>query len=213
MASESSKTKKTKQEKAIDSIMALLSLIILLYSVLILLSGTQYSGIIKVALGILAALLALVVISMIGDMGREKKLRSVFVLYAPEDLAFVSKLYNALKVAPYRVIWDKREIHVGDHIEEKRDRLLEESEDVIFVISRSSTSADSPNQDLTKALQLSKRILPVLIDDAKIPSDLSEIMYADFRTSFDDGYFSLRAALKAKHEIKVPAPPEKAAPA
>ncbi|MFD2114026.1 toll/interleukin-1 receptor domain-containing protein [Thiorhodococcus fuscus] len=204
--------KKSKPLKAIDSIIMLMILMAFFYAALVFLSGTDYANLIQGVLGILAALIGLIILSAFSDMKVKKRPRKVFILYSEEDLDFVSKLYKALKVTPYRILWDRKEIKVGDNIMETLERILNESDDVIFVVSKHSAESDESKMSLEKARNQNKRILPVLIDDSELPEEIQEIMFADFRESFDDGYFSLRDALKTtSQQNKQVAPPSRKA--
>lgn len=196
---------KPKHTKIADVITAILILGALLYSALAVLSDRHVIAGVEVALGLLALVGVLAVIAILLKAMRKSAAHKVFIHYSEEDLPFVSKLYNALKVTPYKILWDKKEIQVGDHIEDKQRQLLEESDDIILVISSTSASSDSTRAAIETATERSQRILPVLIDDVEIPEALEEIKFADFRASFDDGYFSLRDALKAERP-KEPTP-------
>jgi len=204
--------KKSKPLKAIDSIITLMILMAFFYAALVFLSGTNYADLIQGVIGILAALIVLIILSAFSDTRRRKKPRRVFILYSEEDLDFVSKLYKALKVTPYRILWDRKEIKVGDNVIETLERMQNESDDFIFVISKHSVDSDETKMSLETARNQNKRILPVLIDDSELPEELQEIMFADFRESFDDGYFSLRDALKTTNQQNKPvAPPRRKA--
>lgn len=201
--------KKAKSDRTIDAIIFLMIFIAFILSAIAFLSDENYTTSIEVLLTILGIATGTAIISLLTQANRGRKIRKVFIIYSQEDTNFVSRLYNALKVTPYKILWDKKEIKVGDNIEEKLDRLLLESDDTIFVISESSMSPDFPKEGLTKAAKLKKRILPVLIDHSEPPEELKEIMFADFRSSFDDGYFSLRDALKAKPQDDATPQPDK----
>ncbi|NEV61200.1 toll/interleukin-1 receptor domain-containing protein [Thiorhodococcus minor] len=204
---------KPKHNKIADVITAILILAALLYSAVGFLSDRHLAAGVEIALGLLALVGVIAIIAMLLRAIGRKEAHKVFILYSDEDLAFVSKLYKALKITPYTILWDKKEIQVGDHIEEKQRQLLEESDDVIVVISTRSADSDWPESAIVKAIKLKKRILPVLIDDTEIPDALNALMFADFRASFDDGYFSLRDALKAERpEDPTPPSERKAAP-
>ncbi len=188
---------KPKQTLTLNVTTIFLILVALLYLAIVLLTEQSYIAGVNLAFGSAVIIILVIMILTFVVSGRNNKVRKVYLLYAQEDLSFVAELYKALKIAPYRIIWDQKAIQVGDHIEAKRNQLFKESDDIVVVISKHSLSSEESRAAISKAINLNKRILPVLIDDSELPDELKEIKYADFRASFDDGYFSLRWALKA----------------
>jgi hypothetical protein len=188
--------KKQEQPWVTEFVAVILGLMLVFYLALIFLAGVDYAAglelIFTILLGI--GLLMLVGVGLAALRGDEP--RKIFILYDGQDARFVSKLYDALKVAPVRILWDKKEVQVGDNVEEKLKELFDSSSDVIFVLSRHSTGAAWTEQAIAKAIKKNKRIFPVSIDDAEPPEALQGIKAADFRLSFDDGYLSLREALR-----------------
>ena len=181
---------------------AIYVLVAALFAALVFLSQRHYTDGIELLLGALAALAGLLMLALIIGHKGKQVVRKIYILYAPQDTPFVAKLYEAMRITPYRMLWDKKEVRVGDHIEARKRQLLAESTDVIFVISKHSAPSDWSKPEIGKIARLNKRIFPVLIDDSELPEELREIMFADFRSSFDDGYFSLRDALKANRYDK-----------
>ncbi|EXJ14736.1 TIR protein [Imhoffiella purpurea] len=171
-------------------------LLAVLCALLIFLSEHNYMDGLDTLLMVVGAASGLILVSSVIGSRSSKVVRKVFILYAPEDTEFVSKLYEALKISPYRILWDKKEVKVGDHIEKKTNQLLASSSDVIFVISSHSTNPEWFEPAFAKVAEQNKRLLPVLIDDSEPPEALKEFMFADFRESFDDGYLSLRDSLR-----------------
>lgn len=198
--------KKQDQPTGSELIPVILGLMVVFYLALVFLGGVDYVASLMLVLYVLAGLVAVMVIWLgVATLGKSD-IRKVFILYDRENARFVSKLYEALKTAPLRILWDKQEVQVGDNTEEKLKELFDSSSDIIFVVSHQSVAASWAEPAIAKAMRKNKRIFPALLDDAEPPEALQGIKAADFRHSFDDGYFSLREALKTRRE-ETPRPP------
>lgn len=204
--------KKKQQPIVTDFIIVILGLMVVLYLTLVFLGGMDYATSFQIVLYALAGLAGLTLFGLLVTSLRGNEPPKIFILYDAKNAAFVAKLYDALKMAPVRVLWDKQEVQVGDNIEEKLKELFDSSSDIIFVLSHQSVAASWVEPAIAKALRKNKRIFPVQLDDAELPEALQGIKAADFRHSFDDGYFSLREALKNRRTEPPPAPPPSSAP-
>jgi hypothetical protein len=196
--------KKKEQPIVGDFIAVILGLMVVLYLALVFLGEVDYAAAFQIVLYVLAGLAALMAFGLLLALLRNDDIRKIFILYDAQNARFVSKLYEALKMTPFKILWDKREVQVGDNIEEKLKELFDSSSDIVFVISHQSVASNWAELAIAKALKKNKRIFPVLVDDAEPPEALQGIKAADFRQSFDDGYFSLREALQTRREEMPP---------
>lgn len=179
-----------------ELIAVLLGLMSVFFLALVFLGGIDVATALGIVGYVFAGIAFLMVFSLSLATLRKGKPRKVFILYDAQDERFVSQLYSALKMAPIRILWDKQEVQVGDNVEEKLEELFNSSSEIIFVVSHSSVAASWTEPAIARAVMDKKRIFPVLLDDAQPPEALQGIKAADFRLSFDDGYFSLREALR-----------------
>lgn len=192
--------KKQRQSILAEFVAVILGLMVVFYLALVFLGGVDYRTAFELVLYVLAALAVVLLFGFSVATLRKNDLRKIFILYDRQDARFVSRLYDALKMAPVRILWDKTEIQVGDNVEEKLKALFDSSSDIIFVVSHQSVAANWAGPAIAKAVKKNKRIYPVLLDDAEPPEALQGIKAADFRLSFDDGYFGLRDALQSRRE-------------
>ncbi|WP_328987439.1 toll/interleukin-1 receptor domain-containing protein [Thiorhodovibrio winogradskyi] len=183
----------------------ILGLMLVLYLALVFLGGVDYASAFELVLYALAGLAVMMIFGLSLATLRNNDIRKIFILYDAQDAGFVSKLYDALKMAPFRILWDKKEVQVGDNTDDKLKELFDSSSDIIFVVSHQSVGASWTNPAIAKSIKKNKRIFPVLLDDAAPPEPLQGIKAADFRLSFDDGYFSLREALRTRRK-EAPSP-------
>ena len=116
----------------------------------------------------------------------------VFISYSHSDEEFVDKFAAHLVKQNTHVWVDTWNLNVGDSILTKVQEAIEESSALLVVLSKASVESEWCKKELNSGLmrELEEKkviVLPVLIEDCKIPLFLREKMYADFRTSFDKG--------------------------
>ncbi|PTQ87073.1 toll/interleukin-1 receptor domain-containing protein [Agitococcus lubricus] len=116
----------------------------------------------------------------------------VFISYSHSDSEFVDKFAAHLVKQNTHVWVDKWNLNVGDSIVSKVQEAIEESSALLVVLSKASVESEWCKKEINSGLmrELDEKkviVLPILIDDCKIPLFLREKMYADFRTSFDKG--------------------------
>lgn len=116
----------------------------------------------------------------------------VFISYSHSDEDFANKLATHLVKQNTHVWVDSWNLNVGDSILSKVQDAIEESSALLVILSKKSVESEWCRKEINSGLmrELEERktiLLPVLIDDCKVPLFLKEKMYADFRTSFDKG--------------------------
>lgn len=116
----------------------------------------------------------------------------VFISYSHSDRDFATRLAEQL-VRHRATVWiDQWELLVGDSLIERIEAALEEASALLVILSASSVQSDWCRKELNAGLlkELEEKrvvILPVLLEDCKIPLFLRDKLYADFRTDFDEG--------------------------
>ncbi len=131
---------------------------------------------------------------------------SVFISYNHKDSEFVDKL--AIELVRHNVkVWkDKWKISVGDSFITKIQDGIEGASYMCIVLSKNSIQSDWVKKELNAALirevdDKKITILPILIDDCKIPLFLREKLYADFREDFDTGLKKILAVITKKYNL------------
>lgn len=120
----------------------------------------------------------------------------VFISYSSKDRDFVRRLANDLRAQKVPIWMDEIELKVGDSLRQTIEHGLQQSSSLLIVLSRNSVNSPWVQQELNAAfaLELSRRevfILPAVIDDCEVPPFLQDKLYADFRTSYDNGLKAL----------------------
>jgi hypothetical protein len=116
----------------------------------------------------------------------------IFISYSHQDKDFVDRLAANLVRHKARVWVDRWELNVGDSIIDRIQEAIQESSALIIVISTSSMESEWCKKELSSGFlrELEERrvvVLPLLLEDCEMPIFLRGKMYADFRSSFDEG--------------------------
>lgn len=120
----------------------------------------------------------------------------VFISYSHQDGEFAENLAAQLIRKNVHVWIDKWELRVGDSIIDKIEAAVDGASALLVILSEASVESEWCRKELSAGLlrELEERrvvVLPILIQDCKIPLFLRGKLYADFRTNFDDGLKSV----------------------
>ncbi len=128
---------------------------------------------------------------------------TLFICHASEDKSFVDRLVRELDRMALYAWYDKREILVGDSIVDKINNALACADFLVAILSPQSAAKPWVVRELGSSLmrQLSDDgiiVLPVLLDKCELPALLSDIKFADFTSSFEEGLKDLVASIRAR---------------
>ncbi|VVO08377.1 hypothetical protein PS710_03242 [Pseudomonas fluorescens] len=120
----------------------------------------------------------------------------IFISYSHSDKEKIDLIAGHLLRKRANVWIDRWELKAGDSIINKVQEAVEGSSALLIMLSKASVESEWCKKELTAGLfrELDeKRVvtIPVLLENCKIPLFLKDKMYADFRTDFDSGMFSL----------------------
>lgn len=121
---------------------------------------------------------------------------SIFLSHTSIDKPFVEKLAKDLKRIGIEVWYDKWEIGIGESITWKIENGIRGNEYLGIIMSPEALQSEWVRSELSaawvKQMQSKKVfILPVLYRECEIPLFLADKKYADFRSSYDDGFQTL----------------------
>jgi hypothetical protein len=116
----------------------------------------------------------------------------IFISYSHQDSAFVERLAFQLVQNKINVWVDRWELNVGDSLITRIQDAITGASALLVVLSKASVNSAWVKKEINSGLlreleELRVIVLPVLIEDCEIPIFLREKIYADFRSSFDDG--------------------------
>lgn len=112
----------------------------------------------------------------------------VFLSYSRRDRKRVENLYTALSAKrDLRVFRDTDDILPTEEWKPRLEKLIRESDTIIFALSPHSVASDICNWELELAESLNKRIIPIVIEDVdgNVPDSVSRLNYI-FMTRDED---------------------------
>ncbi len=103
----------------------------------------------------------------------------VFVSYSHRDQTFVTQLVADLHKNNVPVWFDKESILAGQRWDDAIEKGLTDSTHLIFVLSPDSVASQNVKDEVDTAIDANKAIVPVLLQDVKLPLRLRRIQYTD----------------------------------
>jgi TIR domain-containing protein len=120
----------------------------------------------------------------------------IFISYSRKDIAFIRKLAGDLEKAGYDVWWDLTDLRGGDDWPRVIPAAIESSQYVIVVLSPNSAISDWVAKEYTQALDLRKKIIPIMLAPSRVPFALNTINYVNFASGeYVDNLNNLLTAL------------------
>ncbi len=121
---------------------------------------------------------------------------SVFISYSTKDIDFINKLSAVLIKNRIKIWLDKWEMQPGDSLIDKIQKGLTDSSFLLVVLSKNSVESEWCKKEMNSGIirEINEKqvvVIPILLDDCKIPIFLQEKVYADFRNDFNEGLNSL----------------------
>jgi hypothetical protein len=129
-----------------------------------------------------------------------------YISYASQDLLIAERIVRALENIHIEILFDRRDLLIGDDINTKTNSLIEASEYFIFLHSYNSANSSWTKKELELAAFKGKRILPVLLDNEPKPKEISELMCADFMNDPEEAIKNLKKVFEhvKKNNKKIP---------
>ena len=115
---------------------------------------------------------------------------NIFFSYNHQDKQFVRKLSHKLEGVGIRVWIDEGELFAGDSIIGKIENAIDEIEYLGVILSKHSVKSEWVLREIRMALTMemhakSVKVIPIIIDNCKIPGFLIDKYFIDFRSEID----------------------------
>lgn len=125
----------------------------------------------------------------------------VFMSYSFQDKDFAKHLAMDLRKQGIKVWLADEQVKVGDKIVDTIRDGISSSQWVVIILSENSLQSDFISKELAYALEEEKKkdrpfILPILIGETKLPTQLQDKQYADFREDYKQGFVKILARIK-----------------
>jgi hypothetical protein len=135
----------------------------------------------------------------------ESRPLNIFISYSRDDIDFADQLEAALRSHKYEVTLDRHGISGGEDWKSRLGVLIGDADTVVFVLSPASARSEICAWEVSEAVRVGKRIIPVVcrqLQDASPPPELAHLNYIFFCTEprvpgsgFGTGLAGLVAAL------------------
>ena len=120
----------------------------------------------------------------------------IFISYSRKDIDFARKLAEDLEKAGYDVWWDLTDLRGGDDWVRVIPAAIESSAFFLVVLSPNSAASDWVAKEYTQALNLRKKIIPLLLEPGPVPFALNTINFVNFASGkYEDRFKELLSAL------------------
>ena len=102
----------------------------------------------------------------------------IFISYAHKERAFIEVLYKPL-ARVYQNVWFDRELTGGDVWWERIVKQIQDCDIFLIVLSELWIRSDWSKREYEEAVLLGKKLLPIRIEDIKLPQFLEKLQYVD----------------------------------
>lgn len=124
----------------------------------------------------------------------------IFISHSHQDKTFVDNLAKMLVMAKHHVWVDRWELKLGDSLTSKIQESLTTSSAILVILSKSSVESEWCKRELNAGLirELEEKntiVMPVVIDDCKIPLFLKDKLYANFNKDPDEAFHLIDSSL------------------
>jgi CheY-like chemotaxis protein len=119
----------------------------------------------------------------------------VFVSYSRKDVEFALKLVNDLRSHHVDLWIDKLNLPVGKTWDDEIEKALGDASHLLFIASKASVESRNVGDEINFALVENKHIVPILIEECKLPFRIARIQNIDFRGNYQDALNLLLAEL------------------
>jgi hypothetical protein len=118
---------------------------------------------------------------------------TTFISYSRINSEFAVHLASDLKRAGYHVWLDQFDIPTGARWDDEIEKALEACDTFLIILSPESIQSQNVKDEIGYAIDTGKQILPVVIENCKVPFRLRRFQYVDFT---DQSYAESLAKIK-----------------
>ncbi|HRQ23516.1 MAG TPA: TIR domain-containing protein, partial [Anaerolineales bacterium] len=138
-------------------------------------------------------------------------MQKIFISYSRKDIDFARKLAGDLEKADYDVWWDITDLRGGDDWVKTLPAAIASSSQFIIILTPNSVESEWVRKEYTQALNLRKKIVPIMFEMCDVPFALNTINYVNFMSGeYEDQFENLLKALGFRGEPPKVTPYERA---
>lgn len=105
---------------------------------------------------------------------------ATFISYSRVNSDFAVRLAKDLRSTGYEIWLDQLDIPTGSRWDDEIEKALENSPIFLIILSTQSIQSQNVKDEIGYAIDAGKHILPVVIEDCKVPFRLRRFQYVDF---------------------------------
>jgi hypothetical protein len=125
------------------------------------------------------------------------KQRRTFISYSRTNKDFALRLAKELRAAGINIWVDLLDIPTGSRWDDEVEKALEYCEIFMVILTPASITSENVKDEIGYAIDAGKYIVPVLLENAKVPLRLRRFQYVDFTTkSYKEGVETAKRLLK-----------------
>jgi hypothetical protein len=134
---------------------------------------------------------------------------SVFISYSSKDRPIATKIARDLQKHGIRIWFDTYELLPGDSLAEKIIQGVQTSDFLLVILSKNSAQSAWVKNEIGVAFKKNRaaselRLIPVLVDDSEVPTELADVVRVDLRLGYEEGLAQILAAVSASPAATVP---------
>ena len=123
--------------------------------------------------------------------------RRTFISYSRTDKEFALELALELRSSGFDIWLDQLDIPTGSRWDDEVERALDSCEIFMVILTPASSTSNNVKDEIGYAIDSGKRILPILLENAKIPLRLRRFQYVDFtKKSYEEGVEGAKQLLR-----------------
>ena len=123
--------------------------------------------------------------------------RRTFISYSRINKEFALELALELRNSGFDIWLDQLDIPTGSRWDDEVEKALEECEIFMVILTPASSTSDNVKDEIGYAIDAGKRILPILLENAKVPLRLTRFNYVDFtKKSYEEGVEGAKQLLR-----------------
>ena len=132
----------------------------------------------------------------------------IFLSYSRSDSDLATKITRDIQNCGGNIWMDQLHISGGDRWDKAIEDAMEKSSHVIVLLSPASIDSYNVMDEVSYALEEKKNLVPLLIENCKIPFRLRRLQYLDFVKDYDLGIKKLNKILGLSDSASKPSSPK-----
>lgn len=125
---------------------------------------------------------------------------SIFVSYSSRDRDFAMKFTKELQKLGASIWIDQLGIGLGDNWDSSIEDALEVANTLLLIISKTSATSQNVQDEVSIAKGNNKKIVPILIEQCKLPMRWQRMQYADYTTAPEKAIKNILQVLNLNEE-------------